>query len=471
MVKLSIRKQLLGWLLVPLSILLVFSSVFAYILADAVSNYCHDRALVKSAMAVAGRLEWEPNGVSVDMPPAAQAILRFSDEDKVYYQVLRQDETRISGDAVIPGPLLRPFSKEPTFRDTKLNGVPIRVARIRSVNPNAASEEVHVQVAETLKGRDNLTRLLLASMIIPQILLIALSSIAVWFGIGKGLTPLKTIEMSVTRRNPHDLSPLVFASVPSEVQPLVESINDLLDRLRHEIETQQRFVANAAHQLRTPLAGLRTYVDVTGRISTDERVIALIEKIDCGVDRMTHLVDRLLSLAKAEPKKEKVLDKRVDLNFIASNSALSFVEAARSKNIDLDFCSCPEAAWIMGNREALHDLISNLIENAVFYTPSGGSVSVRVSMNDGVDLIVEDDGPGIPEEERKRVFERFYRILGTGVAGSGLGLSIVQEVAAAHHAEVHLGAGRQNKGTKVRVTFPQLRVATAADAAVSLSSS
>lgn len=454
----SIRKQLLIWLLVPLSVLLVFSSVFAYFLADTVSNYCHDRALVKSAMAVAARLEWGQNhDVSVDMPPAAQAILRFSDEDQVYYQVLRQDQTRISGDAVIPGPLLNPGSKEPTFRDCKLEGVPIRIARIRSVNPNSADDAVYVQVAETLSGRDNITRILLASIITPQILLIALSSIAVWFGIGKGLTPLKTIEKSVIDRNPHDLSPLVFSRVPVEVEPLVESINDLLERLRREIESQQRFVANAAHQLRTPLAGLRTYVDVTSRLSTDVRILQLLNKIDCGIDRMAHLVNRLLSLAKAEPQKKLNIGKTlVDLNLIANSSTASFLETAISKGISLTFHPAPAGAFVTGNIDALQDLTSNLIENAVFYTHAGGNVSVRVSNDDGIKFSVEDDGPGIPMEERERVFERFYRILGTGVSGSGLGLSIVQEIAQAHNALVYLGDGPQNHGTLVRVDFPDV---------------
>lgn len=445
--------------MVPLSVLFVCSSVFAYFLATFVANYTHDRALVRSATAVAARLEWGDSGVTVDMPPAAQAILRFSDEDKIYYQVLRQDQTRISGDAVIPGPLLNPESRTPTFRDTTLDGVPIRITRIRCVNPNSPNspnEAVHVQVAETLSGRDSITRLLFSSMIVPQILLIAMSSGIVWFGIGKGLMPLKTIEKSVANRSPQDLSPLVFSSVPAEVQPLVTSINVLLDRLRAEIEAQQRFVANAAHQLRTPLAGLRTYVDVTGRVATDKQVTSLLQKIDCVIDRMAHLVDRLLCLAKAEPVNGRFLQKKlVDLNDVVSAAATTFVETAQAKDINLTFQPSGEAAMVVGNSASLEDLTSNLIENAVLYTPCGGSVSVRVSKSRGVRLIVEDDGPGIPKAEQKKVFERFYRILGSNVDGSGLGLSIVQEVAAAHDAVVHLEEPQNRTGTIVQVDFPE----------------
>lgn len=454
MAELSIRKQLLAWLLIPLCSLLVLGSLFAYGLAWTVANYTYDRALLNSVDSVAARLRWNGEKVSVDMPPAAQAILRYSDEDKVYYQVLRQDESRISGDAVIPGPVLRPYSNEPGFRDAKLNGVNIRIARLRVVSPNDPEEAVLVQVAETLTGRWNLTRVLFFSIVLPQVLLIVLGSLAVWFGIGRGLTPLSKIQQAVKQRNPQDLSPLVFATVPVEVKPLVESINELLERLRNEIEAQRRFVANAAHQLRTPLAGLRTYTGLTQRLSNEPQLRELIAQIDRGIDRMVHLVNRLLSLAKIEPSSEAMaVPARLDFNFVASDAIADLVETALAKDVDLSFESAPYPALIMGDRAALRDLASNLIENAVLYTQPGGTVVVRVQNGANVTFSVEDNGPGIPVEERERVFERFYRILGTDVAGSGLGLSIVREIALAHKAQISLKCGTGGRGTMVSVTF------------------
>ncbi|MFN8655267.1 MAG: sensor histidine kinase N-terminal domain-containing protein [Candidatus Obscuribacterales bacterium] len=448
----SIRKQLLTYLLIPLCSLVVLGTLVAYGIAYTVANYTYDRALLNSADALAGRLRWKSRGVVVDMPPAAQAILRYSGEDKVYYQVLNQDQGRISGDAVIPGPVRDPLSNEPGFRDASLNGVKIRVARLRCLNPNQPEDAVLVQVAETLEGRNNLTRMLTFSIVAPQISLIVLGSLAVWLGIGRGLRPLSNIQQAVTERNPQDLSPLVFDAVPTEVKPLVQSINDLLEQLRSDLETQRRFVANAAHQLRTPLAGLRTYTGLAQRLSKDEKTNTLIEHIDQGIDRMVRLVDRLLCLARVEPSSE-TLHSLVDLNFIASDSAAELIETAVAKDIDLTFQAASKPALVLGDKEALRYLASNLIENAVLYTQKGGTVSVSVSNGNGIRLSVEDDGPGISHEERKRVFERFYRVLGTDVGGSGLGLAIVREIALTHKAKVSLTDGSNGQGTLVSVSF------------------
>ena len=455
MAELSIRKQLLTWLLIPLCSLLMLGTLFAFGLAYTVANYTYDRALLNTADSVVARLRWKNGTVTVDMPPAAQAILRYSDEDKVYYQVLRQDQVRISGDALIPGPILNPYSNQPGFRNAILNGVDIRIARLRCTNPhNAEDEAVLVQVAETLKGRNSLTQLLFTSIVAPQIILILLGSLAVWFGISRGLTPLRKIQQAVQERNPQDLSPVVFDTVPVEVKPLVQSINDLLDRLRGEIEAQRRFTANAAHQLRTPLAGLRTFSGLAQRLSGEPKVKDLIEQIDRGIDRMVHLVNRLLSLAKAEPSAENMGNfVKLDLNFIASDATADLVETALHKEIDLSFEASSAPALIMGDRESLRDLAMNLIENAVLYTHSGGTVVVRVGNGSNVELTVEDNGPGIPSDEREKVFERFYRILGNDAPGSGLGLAIVREIASTHSATIEMRTGSNNCGTFIRITF------------------
>lgn len=455
MAELSIRKQLLAWLLIPLCSLLVLGTLFAFALAYTVANYTYDRALLNTADSVVARLRWKSGTVTVDMPPAAQAILRYSDEDKVYYQVLRQDGERISGDALIPGPILNPLSDQPGFRNANLNGVDIRIARLRCPNPHDPGDQaVLVQVAETLTGRTNLTRILFTSIVAPQIILILLGSLAVWFGIGRGLTPLRRIQQAVQTRNPQDLSPVVFDAVPVEVKPLVQSINGLLERLRGEIEAQRRFTANAAHQLRTPLAGLRTYSGLAQRITGESKVQELIEQIDRGIDRMVHLVNRLLSLAKAEPSAENIGNFiKLDLNFIASDATADLVETALSKEIDLSFEASPTPALIMGDKESLRDLAMNLIENAVLYTQSGGTVVVRVSNGSHVELTVEDNGPGIPVEERGKVFERFYRILGNDAPGSGLGLAIVREIASTHSATVQMKDGFNHNGTIICVSF------------------
>lgn len=450
---LSIRKQLLTWLLVPLCAALVVCSLLGYGLAHTVANATFDRGLVNSAAAVAARLRWSADTVHVDMPPAAQAILRYSSSDSVFYQVVSASGKRISGDRVIPTlsplPLEQP---QPALFNNVLDGRPIRVARVRCVNPERPDDAVFVQVAETLEARNSQTRMLTIAIIAPQLLLIALGAISVWVCVGKGLRPLKTIQQAVKERSSDDLSPLTFLEVPTEVRPLIEEINDLLVRLSNEMESQRRFVANAAHQLRIPLAGLRTHSAQAQNVCVDGRISQLVAEIDRGVRLMTHVVDRLISLARIEPSSQQNYSK-VDLNFIVSDSTSNLIEKALSKGVDLTFLGAGCPAVVLGDREALLDLTNNLIDNAVQYTPAGGFVAVRVCSDTGVQLVVEDSGPGIPESENERVFEAFYRLGDDSIPGSGLGLAIVREIAASHNAQVSLKQSPRRAGTVIEVSF------------------
>jgi two-component system, OmpR family, sensor histidine kinase TctE len=236
------------------------------------------------------------------------------------------------------------------------------------------------------------------------------------------------------------------------VRPIVGALNELLDRLREDIESQRRFVANAAHQLRTPLAGLKTYVTLSRRISKDARVGDLMEQVDRGVDRMSHLVNRLLSLAKAEPRSTSPQLLPVELNEIASAATEQLVGEAIDKRVELAFEPSSSGCTVSGDAESLRELVQNLVENAVRYTPSGGEVIVSVVAEPKPAVVVEDSGPGIPVDERDRVFERFYRG-DTEEAGSGLGLAIVREIAAHHGAIVTIVDNDRHQGTRITVEF------------------
>lgn len=294
------------------------------------------------------------------------------------------------------------------------------------------------------------------SIVVPQIVLIVLSALAVWIGVAKGLLPLKSLEVALDKRSRLDLTPVAETSVPQEVLPLVRAINDLMERLRQDIELQQRFVANAAHQLRTPLAGLKTYIYAAKRLPSDMRMNALLDHIDAGTDRMARLANQLLSLAKAEPTNKSTRHENFDLNLLVSSVTADFVSKALLKNIELSFIGSSEPAFIHGNASDLTELTSNLIENAILYSRPDGRISVSIRTGDTVTLSVQDDGPGIPLDEREKVFERFYRILGSESPGSGLGLSIVKEIALAHDADVVLMSGPSNTGTLVTVSFPAI---------------
>ncbi len=450
----SLRHQLIGWLLVPLCGIWLLTACGAFFLAEHFANRTFDRELLNSADSVIARLRSDPVKIWIDLPPAAQAILRHNYRDKIYYQVTKPDGTRISGDAFLPKPR-KPFdSPVPSFRYAKLNGVDIRIVRVKANLSGNEEQAVMVQVAQTLNGLHEMSQQILLSIVVPQIAMIFLGVLCVSFGVKRGLIPLAKIEEALSRRSQFDLAPVESSETPVEIRPLIDAINTLLDKLREDIDQQQRFVANAAHQFRTPLAGLKTYIYAAKRLPGDPRMMEMLEKLESGVDRLTHLANKLLTLAKAEPQIGTLKFQTVDLNFIASEMTADFVSEALPKGMDLSFVGSDKPAMIHGELSDLAELTSNLIENAVLYTQNGGNVTVRVSNGDAVRLSVQDNGPGIPAEEREKVFERFYRVLGTNASGSGLGLPIVKEIAAAHNATVEITNCSSGKGTSVVVTFP-----------------
>jgi two-component system, OmpR family, sensor histidine kinase TctE len=440
--------------LIPLCSLWVVSTIVAYFLAVGFANEAYDRVLLNSADSVAARLRVRTGKIVADLPPAAQAILRHTEHDKFYYQVVSVDTLeRVIGDAILPRPVGDTRSDKPHFRYATVNGAPVRMARIRTAIGNTPEDVVIVQVAQTLNSRAMLTRDILISIVVPQILLIILGAIAVSVAITKGLRPLSDLQTALTQRSRHDLTPVPLETAPVEARQLIEAINDLLSRLRKDIESQQRFIANAAHQLRTPLAGLKTYAALAQRAAENPSAIKLLDQINSGIDRMSHLVNRLLSLAKAEPANQIGANlERVDLNSIVSEAAAELVEEALAKNIDLEF-EGSSTAVLHGDAGALRELTTNIVENAVRYTQPGGKVLVRVANGNGVQLSVQDNGPGIPPEDRSMVFERFYRVLGTDASGSGLGLSIANEIAIAHGATIKIDSGPGEHGTIVTVKF------------------
>lgn len=455
----SIRGQLLAWLLLPLSALWLCSTAFAYYTSVHFANDTYDRELLNSADSVAVRTTHKGGQYNIDLPPYVRAILRHDNTDSFYYQILSPERERISGDENMP-PLPKVLKLGlPVFSDGVIEGTTVRVASILVPVPEAESqgETFIVQVAETLKARKRFAQELLVSMVAPEIFFILLGAIAIWSGIARGLEPLKDVQEALLRRSQHDLHPLSTESAPLEVRPLVHSINELLGRLRSDIEAQNRFVANAAHQLRTPLAGLKTYIGLLQGFAKAPEVDQAVGQLDHGVNRMTHMVNRLLALAKAEPNAAAIVPKQsFDLNQVAAASASDLVNVAIDKNIDLAFEGADGPALIEGDPASVSELVMNLVDNALRYTGHGGHVTVRVLANEAVILSVEDDGPGIPIDERERVFERFYRVLGTGEQGSGLGLPIVREIARSHKANVAIETPTSGVGTLLKVTFKRL---------------
>jgi two-component system sensor histidine kinase TctE len=446
----SIRQQLLIRLLIPLCVLSAISSFIAYELTVGYANEAFDRELLSAAHNIAARLTENEEGIVADLPKAVQAVIRHDDQDAVFYQVLSRNNDRLAGDTLLPMPNT-PDAEEATFRDAHVNGKPVRIVRIHAQVQNT-DRIVVVQVARTLHARSELVAHIFWSIVVPQIALIILTVVVVFVGVQKGLEPLRDLRRDIQARSQLDLTALDATSAPVELLPLIGSLNSLLARLSIYIDAQQRFVANAAHQLRTPVAGLKAYIEY-GRRVDNSKIKEVLDQLDNGTDRISEMVAGLLILARASdshvPRKDKI-----DLNGLASEVCSTLMREAANKQIELKFVATERPATACGDATELRELLTNIVENAVRYTQAGGKVAVAIAANSPVSLTVSDNGPGIPEPERDRVFERFYRVLGTKVNGSGLGLAIVQEIAASHNAHVEIGEGLEGRGTSVKVTFP-----------------
>jgi two-component system sensor histidine kinase TctE len=328
------------------------------------------------------------------------------------------------------------------------DGQDIRIAAHRTANGYT------VQVGETLHKRNRLIGEILVAEFVPTLLVAIAATALAWLGVAHGLRPLEELRLELMRRAPRDLRPLSAAAAPVEIAPVVEAFNGLLSQVRDASRMQQRFLANAAHQLRTPLAGLQMHLELLLRRELSADVRGEVERMHGATVRAGRLANQLLALAKAESAPDQSRQfVRVDLRSIAGAAAREWAPKAHALGIDLGFAL--DAAEFDGDPLLLPELVDNLVDNALRYTPAGGTVTVRTGDLDGVPfLCVEDTGPGIPESERTKVLERFYRVPGTPGEGSGLGLSIVREVVARHRGAVGIDTPEYHVGTRVRVTFP-----------------
>lgn len=453
----SLRRQLLIWLLIPILLLWGLGAVMAYITALRFTNLANDRSLFDTTLALAGQIKRVDDKITVDLPRAALNMLEMDPYDKVYYSVRGSNEELISGQEGLPSFPAESeiISKQPIYYDGIFRGQRIRVASLYTSVGDNSGGLIHVQVAETLEKRKTLANEIVINLAVPQLLMIALAGILVWYGIGRGLDPLRPLQEEIESRSHLDLSPIGEEDAPREVKPLIHAINDLLQRLGRTLAAQQRFIADAAHQLRTPLAGLKTQAELALRQTGKEEVHRALKYLLGNSERTIHLVNQLLVLARAEPGKARALAfSRVDVNELAREVSKDWIHHALSKNIDLGFEGADESVFVRGESVLLKEMLGNLIDNAIRYTQAGGrvTVGVRGSQDKGV-LSVEDNGPGISVEDRERVFERFYRILGTATDGCGLGLAIVREIAGTHGAEVDLVNRDGTPGTLVEVRF------------------
>ena len=446
----SIRRRLLVFLISSLVLMVSGAAIVTYWVAQRSANDAYDRSLLDPAFDIADNVNVDATGARVDLPQKALEALVYDQVDKVIYQVRSPTNEIVDGVSDLPPP--RDFAGEPhIFFDSIYRGEAIRVAAVRAPNGFV------VQVGETLHKRNRLVGEILVAELVPT-LLIAVGSIALaWLGVSRGLIPLEHLRSELSNRAPRDLRPLETAAVPIEIAPVVNAFNGLLDHLRDASTMQQRFLANAAHQLRTPLAGLQMHLELLLRRDLPADVRPELERMHSATVRASRLANQLLALAKAEsvPDHGRAFE-IIDLRTIADTAARDWAAKAIAQSVDLGFSL--ERAVILGDPLLLPELFDNLIDNALRYTSAGGSVTVSTGCQEDVPFLrVEDTGPGIPRLERSKVLERFYRVAGTPGDGSGLGLAIVQEVVDRHGGKLEISDGAGGRGTCVRVMFPRKR--------------
>ena len=451
----SVFGEIVDWTLAPLLILWPISMAIQYFLAYTIANNAYDRELQNRVFALARQVAYADGKVNVSLPPAAAAVLRFDEVDEIFFQVRDPRNVVVAGDKAIPlvefTPELEP--NEVYFRDDLLPQFEVRVAYIFAQVPELASA-VLVQVAETNNKRSNLASQIIGDVLAAQFIIVPVALLFVWLGLEKGLEPLSDLQRQIRGRKPGDLSPIQEDEAPEEVRPLIRSINDLMARLEASMKAQQRFVADAAHQMRTPLAGLKMQAELAMRQRDAVGVQQSMRQIAASADRASHLINQLLLLARADADAPPPMA-RIDLERVAQLQALEWVPRAMEREIDLGFEGAGRSCWIDGNALLLQELVDNLIDNALRYTRPGGRVTVRVTQADSEAILeVEDNGIGIDPDDMDLVFERFYRVLGTETEGSGLGLAIVRGIADLHRARVRLVPTPGERGTIARAAFP-----------------
>ena len=445
----SLFAEILDWMLAPLLLVWPLTIILTYGVAEGLSEQPFDRGLEDQVQALSRQVRWEGAVSFINLPSAARSILRADDTDQVFFQVRNQSNRIIAGDADLTVPDADDLRRLDTvyFRTETIRDAAIRIAHVW-VAPSAGDRSeprwVLVQVGETLGKRSQLATEIIKGMLLPQFIVLPISVLLVWFGLSRGIAPLTQLQARIQRRSPDDLSPIALSQVPEELEPVVVSFNDLLRRLDHNVQVQKRFVSDAAHQLKTPLAGLRMQAELAHSATSDEERQHSLDNISRGTRQATRLVNQLLALARTEARADathpSLLPKtELDLSELAREVCSDWVDEALSQGHDLGL-EADMPVLLHGNAVLLKEMLKNLIDNALTYTPSPGTITVRVTASEQgqATLEVEDTGTGIPLAEREAVLQPFYRVLGTGKDGSGLGLAIVQHTVAQHGGRLYL---------------------------------
>ena len=468
----SLFGEILDWMLIPMLLMWPASLALTWVVAQGLANKPFDRALTANAQALAQLVQWRDGRARFALPSQARDLLRADGTDQVFFQVLGPQGQWLGGERDFPKADSTPAApgdwrlRNDVLTTASGQRLDVRVVRIQSIASEADADHlgdinerlVTIQVAETREKRSLLAAEIIKGVMLPQFIVLPVTMLLIWLALSRGLQPLSELQDRIRARSPDDLSALDEQAVPIELSPLVRSVNELIERQKDLAATQKHFLANAAHQLKTPLAGLRMQADLAQRSDASAADLKRsLQQIGLSSIRATHTVNQLLALARAESN--TLVRQPCNMAWLAQEVVQDCLQRALEKRLDLGYEGAhpgDPGVWVHGNTILLHEMVRNLVDNAINYTPAStqehtGVITVRVLVDPyGHVLIVqvEDNGPGIAAHEREQVFKPFYRALGSGADGSGLGLPIVLEIARQHGAALVLENAPTRNGRK-----------------------
>ncbi len=457
----SLRRRVGWWLLPPLLILLAINAVLSFQSALDAVNRAYDRSLTAALRAVAEQTHSLGGEIHVDIPYSAFEVFEESGQERMYYAVLAPDGALLTGYPELAPSALPPPGGEVLIATTHYRGGEVRlgVLRKRLYDPELGPDDaVTIVFAESTGSRDELARALFLDSLRRQLLLVGAGALLIVLALTSAFRPLLALRDTIRQRHEEDLTPVSATNVPSEVSPLIDAINHHMGRLSAMLVARRRFLADAAHQIRTPLAVLSTQAEYGLRQHDPDEMRRTLASLLESIRGARRLANQMLTMSHAEAV-NGLIEERAELDLVAMarEVALELAPLALKKRIALEFEGPDTAISLRGNAAMLREMLANLIDNALRYSPPDSQVVVAVAAWDKDAVIsVSDQGPGIPEGERENVFKRFYRILGQGDSeGSGLGLAIVREICWAHGGRLTLKDGADGRGLCVEVELPR----------------
>lgn len=449
----SISRQLIFWLAMPLMLLALCGALVHYFNSVAPGVISSDRRLKEAANGLMARVLIKDGQVTLDANPDRKPA--FPAPDSIRYSLRDSQGRLLAGDPQLP---VVPMNSE-TSQLFAMSQVDRRSLRTLNTRFDTRAGVIFIAVADARPASEPAARFGFMSTLLWDFVQLDITLVLVWVGIQLGLRPVKRLRDDIAERSPLDLRPIAESSVPREIAPIAITLNRLFLMLRTSVQSQQQFIANTAHQLRTPITGMQAQLDLLVAEPAAEPIKSRLLTLQEGIRQLAHSANQLLTLARADPAANLAAkNQAVDLKTIVGEVVARFFDRALQAEIDLGVEASP--ATIMADASLLDDLLSNLVDNALKYTPAGGSVTVSAGEHNGRPyLAVEDTGPGIPEAERQRVRQRFYRLPNSRGHGSGLGLAIVDEIARLYDASMTIGAGTAGRGTKVLLLFAEATIA------------